>query len=169
MTLQESMRALLVRDLGALRRELEAYEDESQIWAVPVGITNSAGTLALHLVGNLRAFIGAALGHTGYERDRPAEFARRDVARAEILRDLEHTVEEIETTLDNLSQDRLSQPFPIVFGELRVDTADFLLHLATHLAFHLGQIDYHRRLVTAQGASVGPIAIPELASARTGG
>ena len=79
---------VLTRDLKALRRELEAYDDERGLWAMPKGVSNSAGTLAMHLAGNLRAFIGAQLGGTGYVRDRDAEFNRRDVPRSELLAQL---------------------------------------------------------------------------------
>src|SRR3989442_15671856 len=78
--------AILRRDLGALRREIEAYADERDIWRVAPGISNCAGTLALHLGGNIQFFVGAVLAGTGYVRDRDAEFARRDVPRAELLR-----------------------------------------------------------------------------------
>src|SRR2546428_12899647 len=84
--------AILRRDLGALRREIEAYADERDIWRVAPGISNCAGTLALHLAGNIQCFVGAVLGGTGYVRDRDAEFARRDVPRAELLRDIDAAI-----------------------------------------------------------------------------
>ena len=164
MKTQDSIRGLLIRDLRALARQLDAYEDESQIWQLPAGISNSAGNLALHLVGNLQAFIGANLGDSGFVRDRPAEFSRRDVDRAEIRRTIEQTIDVVSQTLEGLSDERLQQVYPESFGELRPKTLDFLIHLATHLAFHLGQIDYHRRLVTGHSESIAPIAISELAS-----
>ena len=70
---------ILARDLRALRREIESFGDESDVWRVPPGISNSAGTLALHLAGNIQYYIGTVLGGTGYLRDRDAEFALRDV------------------------------------------------------------------------------------------
>ena len=166
MKIQESIVSILIRELQTLRRELEAYDDESQIWQVPAGITNSAGTLTLHLVGNLQAFVGASLGGSGYIRDRDAEFTRRDVPRTEMIQEIERTEKIVEASLNRLEDDQLSRPFPVAFGEISVATSDFLIHLATHLAFHLGQIDYHRRLVTNRNRTVGPLAIPELASVR---
>ena len=165
MRVQESIRAIVVRELRSLGREIEAYEDEKSLWAVPPGIANSAGTLALHLAGNLQSFVGAILGDTGYVRDRQAEFERRDVSRTELLAELEKTIEAVDSTLINLADDTLTRPFPLTFGVLEVTTGDFLNHLVAHLAFHVGQVDYHRRLVTGSSTSIEPVAIPELASA----
>lgn len=155
-----------MRDLRALQRELEAYPDEGKIWELPSGISNSAGCLVLHLSGNLQSFVGATLGGTDYVRDRRAEFSLRDVPRAEMIRTLRQTVAVVDETLRSLPDEILEQPFPVDFGGTRVSTLDFLIHLSTHLAFHLGQVDYHRRLVTGDNKPVGVVAIPELASAR---
>lgn len=162
---QESIRAIILRELRTLQRELEAYKDEGAIWTSRPGIANSTGTLVLHLAGNLQSFVGAMLGNSGYVRDRRAEFESRDVSRAELLAELEQTIETVDTTLANLSDEAMARPFPLAFGEHQLRTDDFLNHLASHLAFHTGQIDYHRRLVTGDATSVGPVAIPELRSA----
>src|SRR5437764_673264 len=87
---------ILVRDLRALRREVEAFADERDLWRVPPGIGNSAGTLALHLAGNIRHYIGAVLGGTGYVRDRDAEFALRDVPRTDLLADIDAALVAVE-------------------------------------------------------------------------
>lgn len=163
---QALIRGVLTRDLRALQRELEAYPAESQIWEIAAGISNSAGSLTLHLTGNLQSFIGATLGGTDYVRDRPAEFSLRDVARAEMIRRIQQTIAVVDDILRGLPDESLGQPFPVDFGGTRVSTLDFLIHLSTHLAFHLGQVDYHRRLVTGDNQSVGAVAIPELASVR---
>ena len=155
---------LIVRDLRALTRELETYPSEESIWAVPPGIANSAGTLTLHLMGNLHHFIGAQLGRSGYRRDRDAEFTTRDTPRAELGTAIEAAIAMIEATLPSLSEEQLAEPFPIEVAGVRVRTDDFLVHLAVHLGYHLGQVDYHRRLTAAPG-TVGTMAIPELATA----
>src|SRR3954447_11713730 len=87
--LVSTVAAIVDRELRTLGRELEAYPEEHLIWRAVPGIPNSGGTLALHLAGNVQHYIGAQLGHTGYVRDRPAEFARRDVPRAELLEEVE--------------------------------------------------------------------------------
>ena len=164
MNIRISAAAILVRELRALKREINTYPDEEAIWHLPNGISNSAGTLTLHLAGNLQSFVGATLGNTGYKRDRPAEFQNRGVPRVELLAEIERTIRAVESTLADLPDERLDAAFPIAFGENRVATGDFLAHLAAHLAFHVGQIDYHRRLVTGHNDSIGPLAISELAS-----
>lgn len=157
---------VLTRDLKALRRELDAYPDERDLWKLPPGIANSAGTLALHLTGNLLHFIGAQLGNTGYVRDRDAEFGRRDVPRAELLRAVDQTISVVSDVLPRLTAVDLERDFPQVFMGVKVQTGDFLLHLIAHFDWHLGQLDYHRRLVTGREAKIGAVPIPELTSAR---
>lgn len=154
------LRAILLRDLAALKAEVAAYPDESQLWALPPGISNSAGTLALHCAGNLQHFIGMCLGGTEYRRDRDAEFARRNVLRAELLAGLDQAREVVGEVLGRLDVARLGHDFPIEFNGRTLPTSRFLIHLATHLTYHLGQVDYHRRVVTGQGAVEGMVGMP---------
>jgi hypothetical protein len=162
-----SIAVILLRDIRALRRELEAYPDERQLWAEPAGITNSGGTLALHLVGNLRHFIGARLGGTGYLRDRPAEFARRHVPRAELLAEIAGLEGEVTRALAGLDSARLEDTFPEEIAGLRLPTGQYLVHLVAHFTFHLGQLDYHRRVVTGQPTGVGAVRPAELTPVAT--
>ena len=164
-----SLQHVLLRELRALRREIEAYPDDETPWRQVPGAPNAGGTLALHLAGNLQHYVGARLGGTGYLRDRNAEFALRDVKRNEILRRIDAAVDAVERTLSRLDAGILDRPFPEPIGGCTVETGDFLLHLAAHFAFHLGQIDYHRRLVTGDRRSAGAMAVRELRSARPAG
>ena len=158
----ETYRKVLVRDLRALAEELRAYEDEAAIWLAPPGVPNSPGTLTLHLAGNLRAFIGAELGETGYVRERDREFADRDVSRTELLEGIEEAIAAVEKGLTTVSDEDLERDFPVSFKGKTLSTGLFLTHLVAHFAYHLGQIDYHRRLVTGQADGVGAISIPAL-------
>lgn len=158
----DALKRILLRDLDTLRREIQAYAREDDLWTVPPGIQNSAGTLARHAAGNLQHFVGAQLGGTGYVRDRDAEFAPRTVPRRELEADLAQAMQAVRATLDGLSPDRLAETYPLEVGGVRVSTGTFLVHLATHLAYHLGQVDYHRRLVTGGGATVGAQAMSAL-------
>jgi uncharacterized damage-inducible protein DinB len=154
---------LINRELVSLRDELLAYPNEAGLWQLPKGLPNSAGNLALHLVGNLRFFIGTQLGATGFARDRDAEFTRTGVPRAEIVKSIETTADEVTRTLATLDPAQLDQPFPVEIGGNRMQTGMFLQHLASHLAYHLGQIDYHRRVVTGSSLSVGALPVPAIA------
>jgi uncharacterized damage-inducible protein DinB len=143
----ETLKTLYRRDLQKLKLEIEAYKSEQNIWLVEKNIANSAGNLCLHLVGNLNAFIGTELGKTGYVRHRDAEFSLKNVPRAELLSKVEDTIEMIETTLSQLREDQLNADYPIIVFDKTISTGYFLVHLATHLSYHLGQVNYHRRLL----------------------
>jgi len=141
------LKSTFQRDLKRLQREIESYERETDIWKLVDGINNSAGTLVLHLEGNLKCFIGAQLGHSGYVRNREQEFSERDVPREILIERLEETKSIIQSTLKNISEIDLQREFPIqVFGE-PMTTEFFLVHLGTHLNYHLGQVSYHRRIL----------------------
>jgi hypothetical protein len=127
--------AIISRDLRALRREIEAYADERDLWRVAPGISNCGGTLALHLAGNIQFFLGTVLGATGYVRDRDAEFGRRDVPRAELLREIDAALAAVERGAARLTDAALSQPYPQPPGGFAVTTGDFLLHLVAHLTY----------------------------------
>jgi hypothetical protein len=162
----DDVRRCLVRELDTLADELRAYPDDATVWALPAGAPNSAGTLVLHLVGNLRHFIGATLGTTGYVRQRELEFSTRDLPRAELLALIATTRGEVTATLAALDFDVLGAPYPLVLPgadpSVRVPAGRFLVHLVSHLGYHLGQVDYHRRLVTGDARSVGALGLAPL-------
>jgi uncharacterized damage-inducible protein DinB len=161
--------AILDRDLRALRREVEAYSNERDLWQEVPGVSNAAGTLVLHLAGNIQHYLGARLGATGYIRDRAAEFARRDVARAELVREIEAARAAVRAALSGPTPFDPEADYPETVGGVKVAIGEYLVHLTTHFAYHLGQIDYHRRIVTGQGTAVDAMRPAELASARQAG
>ena len=156
--------AIISRELRTLERELNAYPTEEQIWALPAGLPNSAGTLALHAAGNLRHFVGAVLGGTPYVRDRDAEFSRRNVPRAELIEELRNAERAVHDTLPAMATDRFAETYPLPVANRRVNTGEFMTHLATHLAYHAGQLNYHRRIVTGDASGVGAVSPTELPS-----
>lgn len=163
MTTLRWLRLVLVRDLGTLAAQLDAYPDERDLWRAVPGVSNPGGTLVLHLAGNLRHFIGAQLGGTGYVRDRDGEFGRRDVPRAELRDVVAATRSEVDAALGRLDDSSLDRTYPLVVGGVSLTTGQFLIHLATHFAYHLGQLDYHRRAATGGGAVPGMQAMAPLA------
>lgn len=137
------------RDLAKLKSEVEQYENERDLWIKTGEIPNAAGNLSLHLCGNLRHFIGAVLGSSGYVRDRDAEFSVSGISRDELIAAIDATIAEVADSLSKLTEMDLAKKYPIeVFGH-PMTTEYFLVHLATHLNYHLGQINYHRRLAAA--------------------
>jgi hypothetical protein len=157
---------LINRELASLRDELLAYPNEADMWALPKGLPNSGGNIALHLIGNLRFFIGTQFGATGFVRDRDAEFSSTGVPRAEMVKNIETAADEVTRTLATFDAALLDKPFPIDVGGHKIQTGIFLQHLASHLAYHLGQVDYHRRVVTGNSVSVGTIPLPPIAIAK---
>ena len=145
--LTETLTQLFERDLKRLANEISLYKDESHIWTVQKDISNSAGNLCLHLLGNLNHFIGATLGHRGYVRHRDDEFSLKNIPRQDLLLNISNCLLIVTETLQKLPEEDLAADFPIeVFGK-KDSTEYMLIHLATHLSYHLGQINYHRRLI----------------------
>jgi hypothetical protein len=149
--LQSILSELFERDLNKLKAEIEQYADEADLWKKAGAIPNSAGNLSQHLCGNLRHFIGGVLGASGYVRDRETEFAREGVGRAALIGEIDATLTDVKSTLAGLTDEVLASDYPIdVFGKGPFKTDWFLVHLATHLNYHLGQLDYHRRFLANQ-------------------
>ncbi len=161
--------AVLDRDLRTLRREVEAYPDDRSLWQAVPGISNVAGTLVLHVTGNLQHYVGARLAGTGYVRDRAAEFTRRDVPRSELLVQIEAARTAVRRALGRIGEAALAAEYPEPVGGSIVNTGEYLVHLTTHFAYHLGQIDYHRRIVTGQAVGLDAVRPAELSSARPAG
>jgi len=160
--MREWITNVITRELKALRREIESYPSEADLWEIPAGIANPGGNLALHLAGNLQYFIGNVLGKNGYVRNRDAEFASRDVPRAELLREIDSAIAAVQTGMSKISEADLSQPYPEKVGGVSESTGAFLAHFATHLAYHLGQVDYHRRILTGEAKTVKAMTLTEL-------
>jgi hypothetical protein len=135
------------RDLAKLKTEIEQYKNDSDLWKVDGDVLNSAGNLCLHLCGNLQHFFGAVLGETGYVRDRDSEFSSRGVSRDDLLAEIDKTAIVVHSTLEKLDDSIFAAEYPIeVFGK-PMTTGFFATHLAAHFSWHLGQINYHRRLL----------------------
>ncbi|GJN61107.1 MAG: hypothetical protein PQ275_06210 [Elizabethkingia anophelis] len=143
----ETLQILFKRDLLKLKTEIESYQSEENIWKISQHISNSAGNLCLHLIGNLNHFIGAITGKTGYIRNRESEFSLKDVPRTQLTEMIDNTILVIENTLNNLDEDDLKKEYPVVVFEDKMSTEFFFTHLTAHLSYHLGQINYHRRLL----------------------
>ena len=143
----EILKILFNRDLKRLINEIEEYNNEVDIWKIKGQINNSAGNLCLHLVGNLNTYIGKELGKTNYIRNRELEFSLMNVPRQELIKKVENTLEIINQTLDNLDEKILATEYPILVFVNKTSTEYLLVHLTSHLTYHLGQINYHRRLI----------------------
>jgi uncharacterized damage-inducible protein DinB len=162
MTVAADIRRLLLRELATFRREVELFPDDESLWRAAPGVTNSAGNLALHIAGNLRHFVGAVLGNTGYVRDRDAEFATRAGSRAMVLGALAAAEADVASTFAKLDAAALAKPFPMPPKGVEVSTQRWLMHLASHAAFHLGQAGYLRRIATGNPTTADTVSVKAL-------
>ena len=143
----DTLKKLFNRDLEKLKTEISSYNDEKKLWKISGEIKNSAGNLCMHLCGNLQHFTGSVLGNSGYVRNREAEFSTKDIQKEKLLDEINVTAKVVEKTISELKEDKFNEIYPVnVFG-YEMTTEFFLVHLATHLNYHLGQINYHRRLL----------------------
>lgn len=161
MTLDD-IRLVLLRDIDAAAREVEAYPSDESLWAKIPGLTNSGGSLARHLAGNIRHFVGHLLGGSGYVRDREAEFSGTVLPRAAVAAELRAASAEVDAALRALPAARLAAPFPAVIATVQLTTGRALLHFAAHFAYHLGQIDYHRRMQDPGAKAIGTMTLDPL-------
>ncbi|CAN5404195.1 hypothetical protein BH10BAC6_BH10BAC6_07880 [soil metagenome] len=142
-----AFQASFLEGLSLLSDEIRLFPDDASLWVTRRDVSNSAGTLALHLIGNLHHFIGANIGNTSYVRDREAEFATQDLPRAVLMGRCEETAEMIRVAMQSCTDETLARPFPLAtFGEGR-STGDVLLRLVAHFRYHLGQVNYLRRML----------------------
>ena len=136
------------RELLKLRDELNKFKNEENIWKTLDGVTNSAGTLTLHLLGNLNFTIGTQLGGTGYVRNREQEFSLTGVSRQQMITDIENTVEVVKKALPAISQAQLDEKYALeMIGSH--NTVWYLTYFYGHFQYHLGQINYLRRILEA--------------------
>lgn len=141
------IRSLLLRDLASLQKEIAAYPDDNSLWATLPGTGNSGGNLALHVAGNLRHFVSALIGKSGYIRERDLEFSTKNLSREQVGEILEACIREVDLALTGCDESILTTEFPVEIKGTDRQTGAILMHLLAHLNYHLGQINYHRRIL----------------------
>lgn len=142
------VKVALVGELEGLRdavKEMTASVSEEQFWTKPIEPGNSAGHLVLHLTGNLKYFVGAELGKTGYIRDREREFTETNhPSKEQALAGLDEAVAIFRRVVEGLTPEHLAEPHPT---ERLGSVLNALVHLTAHFALHRGQMSYITRLV----------------------
>src|SRR5882672_3865040 len=146
MIIQE-LRKVYRKDLEKLKEEIGLYRHETSLWKVEKDIANSAGNLCLHLVGNLNTYFGAVIGKTGYIRNRDQEFSLKNIPQKELVHMVENTITMLDKVMKSMSDDELKEEYPLLVLKEKTTSGYFLFHLSSHLGYHLGQINYHRRLI----------------------
>jgi hypothetical protein len=153
------------RDLDVLEREVSLYPEDAGLWKAVDGQPTLGGNLALHLAGNLRHFVGGVLGGSGFTRDRDGEFNARGLSRQAVVEQIRAAKADVAMALAKLDPALLDEPFPEAIRGHSLPTRMVLVHLITHLSFHLGQLDYHRRAATGDRTSAEPGGFAQLLDA----
>jgi hypothetical protein len=147
--IKQTLITLFARDISKLRSEIAGYPDAESLWAKLPGTSNSGGNLCQHLIGNLRTYVGLTLGAVTYVRDRDAEFSKRIFSQTDLLQELDHLEVIVQNSLEQLDEEKLYTEYPREVLDMFPEQTILLVlqHLLTHLSYHLGQINYHRRWV----------------------
>lgn len=145
--LTEAIKTIFNRDLNALKKEIASYKNEAVIWHTERNISNSAGNLCLHLIGNVNHFFGATLGNTGYVRNRDAEFNDKNITAAYLISQIDAAIKMMDDVLFSIRPEQLQQEYPLMLMDKKHSVEFVLIFMTTHFSYHLGQINYHRRLL----------------------
>ncbi len=143
----QTLASLYDKDLDRLINEIESYQEEANLWRQDGDISNTAGNLCLHLIGNLKHFVGLHIGNVAFKRDRDGEFNQTNIPRSQLIAEIEETKLIVSKAINSLTEKDLNTDYPIVYGNDRPTLAYILIVMASHLGYHLGQINYHRRLL----------------------
>ena len=135
------------RDIRKLIEEINQFKNEENLWRIQGTIKNSSGNLVLHIIGGLNYLIGTTLAQTGYVRNRDQEFIRKGVERKELVTQLEKLIPMINETLNGFTSGDMEAEYPIFFDKPKTSTGYVLMQLALHLNYHLGQVNYLRRIL----------------------
>jgi len=135
------------RDIRKLIEEVNLFRDEKNLWETQGSVKNSCGNLVLHIIGGLNHYIGATLAQTGYIRDRDQEFIRKGVERKDLVIQLEELIPLINETMNALNPEEMEAEFPILYDNQNTSTSYVLVQMLIHLNYHLGQVNYLRRIL----------------------
>ena len=135
------------RGIRKLIEEINLFKSEENVWRTDGSVKNSCGNLVLHIIGGLNYLVGAVLAHTGYVRNRDQEFNRKDVGRKELVAQLEELIPMINKTLNALTPQDMEAEYPVFFDKAGTSTSYVLAQLLAHLNYHLGQVNYLRRIL----------------------
>ena len=141
----QDFKELYTREIDNLHKEISAFTEERKLWTISGEIKNSPGNLCVHLIGNVNHFIGAVIGKNGYVRNRDAEFSAKNISKQKLLEDIASAKTVVEEVLGRVDAGEMQKDFPVeLFG--KKSTEYMLSFFLAHFTYHLGQINYFRRL-----------------------
>jgi hypothetical protein len=132
------------RDLRKLAEEIGLFKREDNLWKLAGAVKNPAGNLALHIIGGSNHLFGKILAQTAYVRNRPGEFSKRDVPRTIIVAQLEELIPLVTGTVKAID---MNADYPIPFDDATRTNGYVVVQLLAHLNYHLGQVNYLRRIL----------------------
>ena len=135
------------RDIRKLIEEVNLFKIEENLWKTEGSVKNSCGNLVLHIIGGLNYLVGATLAQSGYVRDREHEFLRKGVERQVLVAQLEELIPMINKTVTALTEEDMGAEYPIFFDKPKTSISYVLVQLSLHLNYHLGQVNYLRRIL----------------------
>jgi hypothetical protein len=135
------------RDISKLIEEINLFKNEEDLWRTTGSVKNSCGNLVLHIIGGMNYLIGTALAHTEYVRNRDQEFIQKNVEKKELIAKLEELITIINQTLNRLTPEQMENEYPIFFDKPKTSVSYVLVQLLAHLNYHLGQVNYLRRIL----------------------
>lgn len=120
---------------------------EEQVWARGSENENAIGNLMLHLAGNVRQWIGSAVGGKPDIRMRDREFATRaGVTKQDMFERLQGVVNEAVTIIEGLTSERLAQRVKV--QNYDVPVLEAVYHVVDHFAQHTAQIIFAAKMMT---------------------
>jgi len=135
------------RDIRKLIEEVNLFGNEDNLWRTYGSVKNTSGNLVLHIIGGLNYLVGTQLAQTGYVRNREQEFTSKGVKRENLVGGLEELIPMINKTLNAFTQEDMEAEYPLIFDDMKVSNSYVLLQLLLHLNYHLGQVNYLRRML----------------------
>ena len=145
--LNNELANLYERDISKLIEEINLFKNEEDLWRTTGSVKNSCGNLVLHIIGGMNYLIGTTLAHTEYVRNRDQEFIQKNVEKKELIAKLEELITIINQTLNRLTPEQMENEYPIFFDKPKTSVSYVLVQLLAHLNYHLGQVNYLRRIL----------------------
>lgn len=123
--------------------------DDQINWRHPT-LSNTIGILLRHIAGSERHWIAEVVGGRPIERVRDAEFEHEDLEKGPLLDGLHDALGLVKDVLEQTTTADIRQT---IQGEWRRRPHTYtkgwaLLHSVQHTAYHLGQIQLFRKMVT---------------------
>jgi len=134
-------------NLQSLHNEINSFEHEEDLWEIKGTIKNPPANIAMHMCGNLKHYIGHGIGNNGYIRNRDLEFSIKGLSKEQILNEINSTIEALDAVFEKLTYDDLLKNYEHDYYGENKKIAFVLSILSQHLGYHLGQINYYRRLI----------------------